>query len=155
DILLGTSDASPVGVGPAWGEPGLRPRIVVGMPHLAFGGLSENWLWKECGHRHWVALANRFGLAQPDFRDARGNRLYAAFTAVRLRDGNLSRVAEGAALVINSSIARVSQTQHVSEHHVTSAGQNVSQVMMASAFVRRTLNGSNRHVERAVTNAAP
>jgi probable biosynthetic protein (TIGR04099 family) len=60
-----------------------------GMPQLALNGLSENWLLKECGHRHWEALAVDAGHAVPEFIDDAGNKAYAAFTAVRLRDASL------------------------------------------------------------------
>ena len=56
---------------------------LTGMPQLSYGGLSENWLLKECGDRHWWNLAGQLGFANPNFHDALGNRLYAAFTAVR------------------------------------------------------------------------
>jgi probable biosynthetic protein (TIGR04099 family) len=127
--------------------------VVIGMPHLSFGGLSENWLWKECGHRHWGKLAARLGLAGPDFRDARGNRLYAAFTSIRLREGRLSQVHEGDELVITSDVDRASHTQYVSHHAVLKGDVRIAKVEMASIFVRRAMEGSNRSVERATANA--
>ncbi|SFB60115.1 biosynthesis cluster domain-containing protein [Pseudomonas sp. NFIX10] len=41
------------------------------MPDLAFTGLSENWLLKECGHQHWLALAHLHDRALPDLVNAR------------------------------------------------------------------------------------
>src|SRR5262249_53444288 len=60
--------------------------VTLGMPHLAMGGLSETWLLKECGHRHWSMLARAAGLAVPEFRDPAGDPIYAAFLAVTVRD---------------------------------------------------------------------
>jgi probable biosynthetic protein (TIGR04098 family) len=44
------------------------------MPQLAYTGLSENWLIKECGHRHWEALAGDAGRSAPDFVDEDGSK---------------------------------------------------------------------------------
>jgi hypothetical protein len=35
-------------------------RYTLGMPHLCANSLSENWLWKELGHRHWGLIAEAF-----------------------------------------------------------------------------------------------
>jgi hypothetical protein len=35
----------------------LASAVVLGMPHLSLNGLSETWVLKECGHRHWFLLA--------------------------------------------------------------------------------------------------
>jgi hypothetical protein len=42
----------------------------------------DGWLWKTCGDRHWQQLAAIAGQAVPDFRNADGQRVYAAFTAI-------------------------------------------------------------------------
>jgi probable biosynthetic protein (TIGR04098 family) len=94
----------------------LSPPILVGMPQLGRGGLSENWLLKECGHCHWMLLARRMGLAVPDFRDAGSDRLHAAFTAVRVEGAGLGAVREHDTIRIRSSLARISRTQFMSRH---------------------------------------
>jgi probable biosynthetic protein (TIGR04099 family) len=121
----------------------------IGMPNLSLGGLSENWLLKECGHRHWIALATMLRLATTDFRDVDGNRLYAAFTAVRVCDGQLGRVSEGDELRIVTSLARCSRTQWFSSQKVLCNERRIARVAMGSVFLRRRVTGSNRHVERA------
>jgi probable biosynthetic protein (TIGR04099 family) len=128
--------------------------VRIGMPHLALGGLSENWLLKECGHQHWTLLASRLGLATTDFRDASGNRLYAAFTAVRIGHAHLENVKEGDELRLRTSLTRVSRTQWLSNHAAICNGQVVAGVTMGSVFLRRNIIGSNRHVERASLPAA-
>ena len=32
--------------------------VIVNMPQMAAGGLSENWLFKFCGDLHWQALCH-------------------------------------------------------------------------------------------------
>src|SRR5258708_8561702 len=65
--------------------PGVSDGIVLGMPHLCLGGISETWLLRECGHRHWFLLAQAAGRAVPDFRHDQGDPGYAAFIAVTVR----------------------------------------------------------------------
>ena len=84
------------------------------MPHLGLGGLSETWLLKECGHRHWFQLAAAAGLARPDFRDEAGEPIYAAFLAVSVRDAALDVVREHDELVFASQLVRISRTQFTS-----------------------------------------
>ena len=61
-----------LGGGPA--VPALSDVTVLGMPHLCLGGLSETWLLRECGHRHWFLLAQATGRTVPNFRDVRAIR---------------------------------------------------------------------------------
>jgi probable biosynthetic protein (TIGR04099 family) len=134
----------------------LSPPILIGMPQLSRTGLSESWLLKECGHRHWMLLAQCMGLTVPDFRDANGSRLYAAFTAVRVEGAGLAAVREHDWIRLRSSLARISRTQFMSRHAVECPGAPGIGVEMTSVFLRRTVSGSNRAVERgaAVERAA-
>jgi probable biosynthetic protein (TIGR04099 family) len=149
------TDQSP-GTASAFGEKfsAISEPIHIGMPHLAFAGLSENWLLKECGHRHWTVLATALGLPKPDFRDAEGNRLYAAFTAVRIHNAQLGLVQDGDELRLLASLGRISRTQWLSNHAVLRGDDIVARVVMISAFLQRTVAGSNRLVQRGTATAA-
>jgi probable biosynthetic protein (TIGR04099 family) len=120
-----------------------------GMPQLALNGLSENWLLKECGHRHWEALALDAGQALPEFIDDAGNKSYAAFTAVRIRNASLASVEENADFTIGTQLSRTGGARHFSQHTVGTAGQTIARISMASTFVRRELAHDNRSVARA------
>jgi probable biosynthetic protein (TIGR04099 family) len=120
------------------------------MPQLCRAGLSENWLWKECGHRHWLALSHSFGMERPDFRDDAGNRLYPAFTAVSLIEGRLSEVAEHQQLAFAVDLGRISRTQFRSRTAVTADDRPVATLEMSSIFLRRRIAGRNGSVERAL-----
>ena len=123
---------------------------VAGMPHLSYNGLSENWLLKECGHRHWVAIAQAQGQQQPEFRDAQGHKVYAAFTLVRITQGRLEQIGEHDAFSITSQCHPAGRAQHYSRHALQVHGQPAARVEMLSAFVRREQPGNNRTVVRAV-----
>ena len=129
-------------------------RYTAGMPQLCGSGLSENWLLKECGHRHWLAIAHSQGLAQPEFRDAQGHKVYAAFSLVRIRQAQLERVEENHAFSISTQCQPAGRTQHYSQHEVQLHGQRIAEVEMLSVFVRRAQAGNNRSIVRAAM-AAP
>lgn len=133
----------------------LSSAVKIGMPHLSLSGLSENWLLKECGHRHWFLLAGAAGTPYPDFRDAAGDPVYAVFRAVAIRDAHFERVAENDDLSFSSSLSRISRTQFVSLHRLTCRGQKVGEIEMISSFVKRTVAGVNRSVARVELNAFP
>lgn len=130
--------------------PSGAPSIRIGMPQLCRAGLSENWLWKECGHRHWLALAQSFGMDRPDFRDEAGDRLYPAFTAVSLIEGRLREVVEDQHLAFAVDLARTSRTQFRSHIAVAADGTPVAVVEMSSIFLRRRIAGRNGSVERGL-----
>jgi probable biosynthetic protein (TIGR04099 family) len=119
------------------------------MPHLSIGGLSENWLLKECGHMHWLRLALRFGLDAPDFQDTSGRPVHAAFTALRLSDARLDQVSINARLDIRTSLRMLSKTEAVSTHVLMSEDVFIGRLELISVFVARARKLDNRSVARA------
>lgn len=128
--------------------PALSGRAVLGMPHLCLGGLSETWLLKECGHRHWFLLAQAAGRVVPDFQDAAGTPIYAAFVAVTVRDARLDAAYEHDELGFSSRLTRTSRTQFMSVHRLAVRGRPVGEVVMTSVFVKRMEPGLNRSIAR-------
>jgi probable biosynthetic protein (TIGR04099 family) len=126
-----------------------------GMPQLAYSGLSENWLLKECGDLHWQALAAAFGQAHPAFHDQSGRSAYAAFTALRVTGGELDLLAENDGYAIHSQLAAAGRAQFFSRHQLRDAGGLLARVDMLSAFVFRSEHRDNRSVGRAVLVEEP
>ncbi|MDQ0346758.1 Pnap_2097 family protein [Ancylobacter vacuolatus] len=129
--------------------------VQLGMPQLCLGGLSETWLLKELGHRHWMALAAMAGRAVPDFRDADGVPVYAAFSALSVEDADFASLRENDRLTIRSETCRLSRTQCASRHDLTSKGRAVGTVHLVSAFVRRAPGGGNHTVARVALDGFP
>lgn len=129
--------------------PSMQP-VLTGMPELCRAGLSENWLLKACGHRHWLALAEAHGLARPEFCDVTGVRLYPAFTNLRILDGMLGAVGENQWLDFAVNLQRIGRTSFRSTIAVACDGNPVATVEMDTAFILRTAKGSNTAVRRAV-----
>src|SRR5688572_14614965 len=61
---------------------------VIHLPQTDATGLSENWLFKHCGERHWDYLCAAIGVSgvnSKEMRDDAGNRLYPTFVAIKGR----------------------------------------------------------------------
>lgn len=129
--------------------------IRLGMPHLSGCGLSETWLLKELGHRHWLMLAMAAGMDAPDFRDDEGRPVYAAFRAIRLANARLELGRENARLAIRSTLCRVSRTQLASHHELRIDNRPAGEVEMVSAFVRRTGAGNHSVARVALDGLRP
>ncbi|MDE1184812.1 Pnap_2097 family protein [Paraburkholderia sp.] len=124
-----------------------------GMPHLSLTGLSENWLLKECGHRHWEALAADTARRVPDFIADDGRRSYAAFTALSLRGAALDGIDENDTFDIDTTLCRVGPVRHFSTHRIAGSQHTVATLSMMSTFVNRVEAGNNRSVVRAAFKA--
>ena len=123
-------------------------RYTLGMPHLCPIGLSENWLWKELGHRHWNLIARGMGRAAAGFGSESEQPIYAAFRRIALRDGDLGAVGENDALDVRSTLTHLSGTRVESRHIVEHRDRLVADVGMTSIFVRRQTGGVNRSIAR-------
>lgn len=119
------------------------------MPQLAHTGIAENWLLKECGQRHWDALAAHSGRDVPEFFDDEGRRAYASFVAVRVDMNRRHGIRENDTFTLHVALHRVGPIRHFSEQRVRRGDDEVGIVRMMSAFVTREHAGSNRSVAKA------
>lgn len=126
----------------------LEPHILVGMPHLTPSGLSETWLMKELGHRHWLMLALHLGMDNADFRTPDGDEAYAAICATSITAARFDAVRANDTLTIHSIIDPVSRTQIASRHRLSVAGEIFGMVELISAFVFRAVAGDNHSIAR-------
>lgn len=126
----------------------LDPYLLIGMPHLTPHGLSETWLMKELGHRHWLMLARDLGMDNADFRTRVGDEAYAAISATSLQNARLDRVAANDVLTIHSSLRPISRAQFSSTHHLSVGARAVADVELISTFVHRQVAGDNLSLAR-------
>ncbi len=122
---------------------------LIGMPQLSAVGLSEQWLLKECGHEHWLALASALGCVKPEFKDEHGRKVYAAFVCLNIENGKLNQVNENDEIDIITSLIRISSTRSMSRHLVMKGDLVIARVEMISTFVYREMAGNNQSVVRA------
>lgn len=123
-------------------------RIALNMAQLAPTGLSEQWLLRDCGDRHWALIARALGQDQAVFRAPDGRAVYAAFCATALDLTLPERALLGQTLHIRSELSLVSGTRIGSVHHLSSASGPLGQLRMISAFVSHDADGSNRRLMR-------
>lgn len=133
----------------------LHATFLASMSNLAYTGLSENWLLKECGHQHWMALAALYDRAVPDFRDAQGRIAYAAFTQMKSQDLQLQAITENRAFALHTTLSRAGQNRHASTQRLVLGERCVGQVTLVSSFVSRHVPGDNRSVAKACLHKAP
>jgi probable biosynthetic protein (TIGR04099 family) len=125
-----------------------RTSVVLGMPQLDACGLSENWLQKTCGERHWQALANLVGRRPADWRDPDGDRVYAAFSYLHLSAARLDAAREDQRLTIDTQLRAIGRAQAHSRHRLWTQGHGIATLDLLSSFVARETDGSNRKVRR-------
>ena len=132
----------------------LRSHHLASMPNLAFSGLSENWMLKECGHQHWLALAALYDRPLPDFRDPQGRISYAAFTLAKSKGLHLQDITENRSFSIETILGRAAPNRHVSEQRLLLNERCVGEITLISTFVSRHVPGDNRSIAKACLNNA-
>jgi probable biosynthetic protein (TIGR04099 family) len=122
------------------------------MPQLANRGLSENWILRECGHHHWMELANLFDKPVPEFIDDAGQKTYAAFVALSIKAGHFN-VIENQQFSIRGHLSKAGPVKHISHHEVQSNGGTLTSIDMVSTFVFRREKNNNQSVARATMDS--
>ncbi|MET1413548.1 Pnap_2097 family protein [Roseibium sp. HPY-6] len=143
DHALGNSSAPPARPQVSW-----RSSHDLGMPELGYVGLSENWLLKTLGHRHWHLIANAAGQKNATFRNREGNDVYAAFCALSVNTPALWLPDLNDRLDLESTLYRVSRTRLASRHILQVDGTLIGSVCLVSTFVSRRVAGRNASVAR-------
>ncbi|MFD3806988.1 beta-ketoacyl synthase N-terminal-like domain-containing protein [Streptomyces sp. NPDC058619] len=115
----------------------LTRRIVLGLPALSVGGLSENWLLREAGDLHWSLIGEHFGLPVAELADAYGERLLPAFTRARLTAADSLRFfTEHDEGELTGTLARLDEHAFVSDIRFATPTTSVD-VRLLTSFVRR------------------
>ncbi|WFS00313.1 Pnap_2097 family protein [Rhizobium tumorigenes] len=130
----------------------LDPHLLVGMPHMTPHSLSETWLMKELGHRHWLMLARELDMENADFRTAEGNEAYAAICATSLNAEGFGDVKANDILTIRSKLSAVSMTQTSTTHELSVKGRYIGGAELISTFVHRRTQGCNRSIARVAVS---
>lgn len=127
------------------GISGCAPAVRLGLPHLGLYGLSENWVLRECGDKHWNAIAEVLERRPESTFDRNGDRLYASIYSLRVR-GPIRSFVKGDEVDISvSDFAFVSASRFYSSQCVKNKRRASDlQVELLSAFVRRKTCGDNK-----------
>lgn len=122
---------------------GLTREYRLNMPHMALGGLSETWLFKEMGDAHWALITGGLGTPSSRLTDANGARLYATFTRIQYRSNvPLVRFDEDDHLVLTGSVSRYGASYFFSDLNFAAGDKRITARLM-STFTKRQNEGSN------------
>lgn len=122
---------------------------LLSMPQLSLVGLSEHWLLKQCGHHHWMALAEVMGLSFPEFKDESGTKIYPAFLCVSSESLALNELKENDVITLETELFVISKTRTYSRTRISMADSIMGEVSLLSSFVCRQEEGNNQSVARA------
>jgi probable biosynthetic protein (TIGR04098 family) len=126
-----------------------RAQVRVGMPHLGLSGLSENWLLRECGDRHWQAVCDAVGVPSHQLRNRAGHRLYSSFIATEISGDPLGAFAENDTLSFAIRVTRLSPYRFFSSQHVVCPSRGIGcTVNMVTMFVKKETFEDNYGLSR-------
>lgn len=112
--------------------------VVLGLPTLATGGLSENWLLRESGDLHWSLIGEYFGTSVTKLADADGTRLLPAFVRVRhTASASLAAFAELDEGEMSGELTRLDDRRFLSDIRFATGTAHVD-VRLLTVFVRRS-----------------
>ncbi|MGH9738301.1 MAG: LnmK family bifunctional acyltransferase/decarboxylase [Candidatus Acidiferrales bacterium] len=115
----------------------------INLPHMAVGGLSEGWLFREAGDVHWQMLTSALGVKSRNIFDQTGARLYATFTRLRYRSTvPLRDVKIDSRLELSSKINRFGAGMFFSNTMIAGGGAEI-EFDVATSFSRFGEHGSN------------
>ncbi|MCZ4431937.1 hypothetical protein O3S81_19675 [Agrobacterium sp. SOY23] len=123
-------------------------RHILGMAEMGYRGLSEQWLLRRAGDLHWRLIAKAMGQTETIFTCAKGEPLYAAFRSTSLRLTRPEASYLGGELQLSGELYRTAQGQLASRQTITLDGEVIGDLTLASTFVGRSADGSNRTIVR-------
>lgn len=113
--------------------------IIVNMPQMAIEALSESWLFKELGQRHWDMLCKGLGTNSGDIADEEGNRLYATFVRVKISSSSsLASFRENDVLAAGQSMERYGNGMYLSTINLSSVADSVTGNLITSFSMRNS-----------------
>jgi probable biosynthetic protein (TIGR04098 family) len=121
----------------------MKRTVQVGMPQMALGYLSENWLLKELGDLHWDKLCSSLQRKSSDLVDSQGRRLYATFVRICIElDGSLKDFPEGDEINFAIDMTRFGRST-VQSTIAIEGRQSSGNATLLTTFSVRTSEGSN------------
>jgi len=120
----------------------INETLRINMPQMALESLSENWLFKSIGNKHWTLLCEGLGVESDKIEDEMGNRLYATFVRIKYECNNsLAHFVENEEITLNSQIERYGKGLYFSSVTFNSTRNKLNAELMTS-FARRGGGGN-------------
>lgn len=125
----------------------INEKIEIGMPEMANNALSENWLLKHIGDTHWQLITKGFKLKSSEFKDDKGNRLYATFIRINYSLSTLSAFSENEIIDFSSTIKSFGNSTFISKVNGVCQNKTIN-ASLATTFVIRE-NENNRIISKS------
>ena len=127
--------------------------VEIRMPQMANGALSESWLLKYLGDKHWFLLSEGFNKKSSEFKDENGNRMYATFVRINFSTSPLIRFKENEIINFNSKIEGFGSHTFISSIKGKSS-DNVINATLLTTFSTRA-NDNNNEISKSNLDLIP
>lgn len=106
-------------------------QVPINMPQMCLHGLSENWLFKYLGAKHWDMLSGGLKTTSSQLQNQDGQRLYASFVRIRMESNHsLFSFQENDSLALRAQMQRYGNDMYFSNCELRSK-QDASNVIHA------------------------
>lgn len=116
--------------------------IEIGMPQMANSALSESWLLKYIGNKHWFLLSEGFNKKSSEFKDEYGNRIYATFVRINYSTTALNEFQENEIINFNSIIEGFGSNTFISNIVGNGSNKEIKATLLTTFSTRANKNNN-------------
>jgi len=127
--------------------------VEIRMPQMANGALSESWLLKYLGDKHWLLLSEGFNKKSSEFKDNSGNRLYATFVRINYSTSSLDNFRENETINFNSNIEGFGSNTFISSIIGQSSDNEIKATLLTTFSIR--VNDNNNEINKGNVDLIP
>ncbi len=130
-----------------------KENVEIRMPQMANGALSESWLLKYLGDKHWLLLSEGFNKKSSEFKDNSGNRLYATFVRINYSTSSLNNFKENETINFNSKIEGFGSSTFISNINGKSSINKIKATLLTTFSIR--INANNNEINKGNVDLIP
>ncbi len=127
--------------------------VEIRMPQMANSSLSESWLLKYLGDKHWLLLSEGFDKESSEFKDENGKRLYATFVRINYSTSALNKFQENETINFNSKIEGFGNNTFISSIIGKSTVNEIKATLLTSFSIRT--NNNNTEISQSNPELIP
>lgn len=127
--------------------------VEIRMPQMANGALSESWLLRYLGDKHWLLLSEGFNKKSSEFKDNSGNRIYATFVRINYSTSSLNDFKENETINFNSKIEGFGNSTFISNINGKSSINEIKATLLTTFSIR--INDNNNEINKGNVDLIP
>ncbi len=128
-------------------------KIEISMPQMANSALSESWLLRFLGDKHWYLLSKGFDKKSSEFKDGHGNKLYATFVRINYTTSSLNSFQENEIVDFTSKIEGFGANTFISNITGENSANTINATLMTTFSIRT--NENNNEINKITYNSMP